>query len=75
MPNYPISNEADPEGNTIQIYYKNNKLIEPIEKRSKLVFTLGGNRPLMIRGFVIPEKYNVVREFLSSKYDYNLPER
>ena len=26
MPNYPISNEAEPEGNTIQIYYKNNKL-------------------------------------------------
>lgn len=75
MPNYPISNESDPEGNTIQIYYKNNKLIEPIEKRSKLVFTLGGNRPLMTRGFVIPEKYEIIRNFLSSAYDYTLPER
>lgn len=75
MPNYPISNEAEPEGNTIQIYYKNNKLIEPIEKRSKLVYTLGGNRPFMTRGFVIPEKYNIVREFLINKYDYSLPER
>jgi len=75
MPNYPISDEADPEGNTIQIYYKNNKLIEPIEKRSNLIYTLGGNRPLMIRGFVIPEKYPKVRDFLIKYYEYSLPER
>jgi len=75
MPNYPISDEAEPEGDTIQIFYKNNKLIEPIEKRSKLVYTLGGNRPFMIRGFVIPEKYEIIRRFLKENYEYSLPER
>jgi len=75
MPNYPISDEAEPEGDTIQIFYKNNKLIEPIEKRSRLVYTLGGHRPFMIRGFVIPEKYEIVKKFLKESYDYPLPER
>ena len=75
MPNYPISNELDPEGSSIQIYYKNNKVIEPIEKRSKLIHILGKNRPFMIRGFVIPEKYNIVRGFLKEHFDYDIPER
>ncbi|WP_052347457.1 HD domain-containing protein [Candidatus Nitrosotenuis chungbukensis] len=75
MPNYSISDEAEPEGNTIQIFYKNNHLIEPIEKRSRLVYQLGGNRPFMIRGFVIPAKYGIVRKFLIENYDYHLPER
>ncbi len=75
MPNYPISNEPDPEGDSILIYYKNNKVTEPIEKRSKLIHTLGGNRPFMIRGFVMPEKYHIVSKFLKNKYGYLLPVR
>lgn len=75
MPNYTISDETEPEGTSIQIYYKNNKLMEPIEKRSHVVFTLAKNQPFMIRGFVIPEKYNIVREFLKSNYDYSIPIR
>jgi HD superfamily phosphohydrolase len=75
MPNYSISDEDEPEGNSIQIFYKNNRLIEPIEKRSILVKELGENRPFMIRGFIIPEKYEIVRKFLIENYDYSLPER
>lgn len=74
MPDYNNSDETDGEGNTIEIYYKNNELIEPIEKRSHVVFTLARNRPFMIRGFVIPEKYELVRDNLK-KYDYVLPKR
>lgn len=75
MPNYAISDDADAEGSAIQICYKNNKFIEPIEKRSKLIHTLAVNQPLMIRGFVIPGKYNVIRKFLQDTYDYSIPER
>jgi HD superfamily phosphohydrolase len=75
MPNYPISNKAKSENNTIEIYYKNNDLIEPIEKRSRLVYTLGINKSFIIRGFIIPEKYDKVREFLSNNYNYYLPKR
>ena len=74
MPDYSISNEDDGEGNSILMYYNNNKLVEPIEKRSHVVFSLAQNQPFMIRGFVVPEKYNAVREYLK-KLDYNLPER
>lgn len=74
MPNYNISNEADAEGDTIQIYYKNRNLIEPIEKRSNIIHTLAVNQPFMIRGFVIPEKYESIRIFLSENFDYPLPE-
>jgi hypothetical protein len=73
MPNYNISNEADAEGDTIQIYYKNRNLIEPIEKRSSIIHTLAVNQPFMIRGFVIPEKYESIRVFLSDNFDYPLP--
>lgn len=75
MPNYNISDEVDGEGDSIQIYYKNRKLIEPIEKRSNVVFTLAENQPFMIRGFVIPEKYEIIRKFLDDNYDYPLPQR
>jgi len=75
MPNYDISDEAEPEGNSIQIYYKNDRLVEPIEKRSTLIYRLGKIRAFMIRGFVIPEKYEIVRKFLSENYDYHLPPR
>lgn len=75
MPDYSMTDEAEPEGDAIQMFYKNNRLIEPIEKRSKLVYLLGGNRAFMIRGFVIPTKYDAVRKFLIDNYDYCLPER
>lgn len=75
MPDYNISDETDGEGNSIAIYYKNNKLIEPIEKRSHVVFTLAKNQPFMIRGFVVPEKYEKVRSYLNSKFQYVLPKR
>lgn len=73
MPNYNISNESDAEGDTIQIYYKNRALIEPIEKRSNIIHTLAVNQPFMIRGFVIPEKYESIGIFLSKNFDYPLP--
>lgn len=73
MPNYNISNESDAEGDTIQIYYKNRTLIEPIEKRSNIIHTLAVNQPFMIRGFVIPEKYESIGIFLSKNFDYPLP--
>lgn len=75
MPDYNISDEDDGEGNSIVIYYKNNKFKEPIEKRSHVVFTLAKNQPFMIRGFVVPEKYEKVREYLYSKFQYILPKR
>ena len=74
MPDYNISDEDEGEGNSILMYYYNNKLVEPIEKRSHVVFSLAQNQPFMIRGFVVPEKYNVVRTHLET-LDYNLPER
>lgn len=74
MPDYNISDEDDGEGSSILVYYKNTKLVEPIEKRSHVVFSLAQNQPFMIRGFVVPEKYNVVRRHLET-LDYILPER
>ncbi len=75
MPDYNISDEDDDEGNSIVIYYKNNQLIEPIEKRSHVVHTLAKNQPFMIRGFVIPEKYEAVRKYLKDTFQYILPKR
>jgi HD superfamily phosphohydrolase len=75
MPDYIISDEEDGEGSSISIYYKNNKLAEPIEKRSHVVFTLAKNQPFMIRGFVIPEKYHLVRKYLEETFQYVLPKR
>ena len=75
MPNYPVADESEPEGSSIQIYYKNNKLVEPIEKRSHVIYTLAQNQPFMVRGFVIPEKYNIVRNFLMSNYGYAIQDR
>lgn len=74
MPDYNISDESDGEGNSISIYYKNNQLIEPIEKRSHVVLTLAKNQPFMMRAFVIPEKYELIRKYLE-KFDYFLPNR
>lgn len=74
MPDYIISDEDDGEGSSISIYYKNNNLIEPVEKRSHVVFTLAKNQPFMIRGFVIPEKYEKIRKYLE-KFEYVLPKR
>ena len=75
MPDYNLSDENDGEGESISIYYKNNKLSEPIEKRSHVVFTLAKNQPFMVRGFVIPEKYEKVREHLATTFQYVLPTR
>lgn len=75
MPNYNISDELDDEGDSIQIYYKNRKLLEPIEKRSNIIFNLAINQPFMVRGFVIPEKYEQIKSFLNENYNYPLPER
>ena len=73
MPDYLIG-DVEEEGKSISIYYKNNKFIEPIEKRSHVVFTLGTNQPSMIRGFVIPKKYDNIRDYLKS-FEYIIPER
>lgn len=75
MPDYTISDEPGEERNSILIYYKNNRLIEPIEKRSHVVFTLAKNQPFMIRGFVIPKKYHLVRDYLERTFDHVLPKR
>ncbi|MDE0267189.1 MAG: HD domain-containing protein [Thaumarchaeota archaeon] len=74
MPDYNISDGDDGEGGSILVYYKNNRLAEPIEKRSHMVFTLAKNQPFMIRGFVTPEKYDTVRKHLET-LSYVLPKR
>lgn len=75
MPDYTVSDTDDEEGSSISIYYKNSKLIEPIEKRSHVVYTLGINQAFIIRGFVIPQKYNQVRSYLKDTFELELPER
>ena len=75
MPDYTVSDTDDGEGSSISIYYKNSKLIEPIEKRSHVVYTLGINQAFIVRGFVIPKKYNQVRSYLKDKFEFELPER
>ncbi len=75
MPDYTVSDTDDGEGSSISIYYKNSKLIEPIEKRSHVVFTLGTHKAFIVRGFIIPEKYNKVRSYLKNKFKFELPKR
>ncbi len=75
MSDYNNSNEGDGEGSSISIYYKNNELTEPIEKRSHVVYTLAENQPFMTRGFVIPEKYHLVIDYLEKNHNYVLPKR
>lgn len=75
MPDYTVSDIDDEEGSSILIYYKNSKLIEPIEKRSHVVFTLGTHKAFIVRGFVIPEKYHKIRYYLNNKFKFELPER
>ena len=77
MPDYNISDDDDDEdkGESISIYYKNNRLVEPIEKRSNPVFTLAKHQSFMMRGFVIPEKYEKVRKHLDTNFQYVLPKR
>ncbi len=67
--------DDDPESNAIRIFYKHNHYSEPIERRSHIVFTLAANKPHMMRGFVIPEKYNLVKKFLKDTFDYLIPGR
>ena len=75
MPDYIASDVDDKEGNSISIYYKSSQFIEPIEKRSHVVYTLGTHQAFMVRGFVIPEKYDVVRNYLKNKFNFAPPER
>ncbi|RNJ77977.1 MAG: HD domain-containing protein [Nitrosopumilus sp. H13] len=75
MPDYAISDIDETEGTSISIYYENRDFVEPIEKRSHIVYTLAKNPPSMIRGFVIPKKYPLVREHFRKTFDYCLPER
>ena len=75
MPDYIAKDEDDGEGSSISIYYENNQLIEPIEKRSRVVHVLGTHQPFMKRGFVIPEKYNSIRDYLKDELKFVLPER
>ena len=75
MPDYITSDTDDEEGSSISIYYKNNQLIEPIEKRSHVVYTLGTHQAFVIRGFVIPEKYDSVRNYLNDKFKFAPPAR
>lgn len=64
----------DYDSSGIHIYYKNNKFIENIEKRSNFIQNVIKNRYVMIRGFIIPEKYDKIKDYLKEK-GYNLPER
>ena len=64
----------DYDSSGIPIYYKNNKFIENIEKRSNFIQNVIKNRYVMIRGFIIPEKYDKIKDYLKEK-GYNLPER
>lgn len=70
---YTTENNEE-EGSSIKIFYRNNKYLEPIEQRSHVIYTLGMNKPSMMRGFVIPTKYDKVRKFLET-LDFHIPDR
>lgn len=72
---YVSEDDVTKESNAIRIFYKHNKYSEPIEKRSHVVYALAANPPHMMRGFVIPEKYNLVKDYLKNNFDYIIPER
>ncbi len=75
VPDYQIESKAEnKETKAIRIFYKNNRFSEPIEKRSHIVHTFGMHRPVILRGFVIPEKYNLVRDYLKT-IAYHIPKR
>lgn len=61
--------------NSIRIFYKNNHYSEPIESRSHVVYTLAKNKPQMMRGFVIPKKYDLVKNYLKTTFDYYISDR
>lgn len=78
IPDYSIesSKEEEREGSSsIRIFYKINRYAEPIEKRSHVIYTLAVNKTVMMRGFVIPSKYDTVRKFLKDNFDYRMPDR
>ena len=70
----PYTPESEEEGSSIKIFYKNNLYFEPIEQRSHVVYTLAVHKPAMMRGFVIPSKYTIVKDFLSN-IDFHIPDR
>lgn len=59
---------------SIKIYYENQGIAEPIERRSHVVRTLASNPPSMVRGFVDPRRYDAARTYLA-KRGIRLPER
>lgn len=76
VPDYEIeSKDENKESKAIRIFYKNNRFSEPIERRSHIVYTFGMHRPHILRGFVIPEKYSLVQNYLKETFDYHIPDR
>lgn len=73
MPDYRT--DEDEEQDSIYIHYKNRHYTEPLEKRSHVVYALATHQPYVIRGFVVPNKYNVIKQYLKSTYNLVLPER
>ena len=67
MPDYPLSDQDD-EGDSVSIYYKNRQHTEPIEKRSRIVHTFGTIQTSLIRGFVIPDKYDRAMNYLNRTF-------
>lgn len=62
------------EENSIKIFYKNNHHSEPIERRSYVVNTLARNNPRMMRGFIFPTKYEMIKKYLETQKFY-IPDR
>ena len=73
MPDYRT--DEDEERDSIYIHYKNRHYTEPLEKRSHVVYALGTHQPYVIRGFVVPNKYDVIKRYLKDNHNLVLPER
>ena len=73
MPDY--DQHEDEERNSIYIHYKNRHHTEPIERRSHVVFALGMHQPYIIRGFVVPSKYDTIKGYMESTHNFVLPDR
>lgn len=73
MPDYPLS-DRDDEGDSVSIYYKNHQYTEPIEKRSRIVYTFGTIQTSLIRGFAIPDKYDRIKDYIEHTFSRTPPE-
>ena len=67
MPDYPHPDKDD-EGDSIMIFYKNDKHFEPIEDSSDIVRTFGMIQTSLLRGFVMPEKYESAKKYLEDTF-------